>query len=85
MFNEATRTRRTLYAMARRSRPDDINRLVERRELRISDLLTRGNKRLRAFRRANDAILDASRSRSCASSPAGSPRSSRTRRSSRKR
>ena len=59
MFNEATRTRRTLYAMARRNRPDDINRLVERRELRISDLLTRGNKRLRAFRRANDAILDA--------------------------
>ncbi len=59
MLDAATQARRTIYAMARRHRPDDVQRLLQRRQVRISDQLNAGHKRLRAFRRANDAIMAA--------------------------
>ena len=59
MMEAATRTRRTMFEMARRNRPEELQRLIERRETRIWGVLSRGNKRFQAYRRMTEAVLEA--------------------------
>ena len=59
MLNAATKTRKTLYAMARQDRPEEMQRLMERRELKIWETLSAGNKRMQAYRQTSNAVLGA--------------------------